>query len=205
MNEMAAFAEECEAVQDTLGTVTRQAWLQPALGRWNLAQLTAHVVRGAGRIAAYLPQPVEGPAQWDRVTYWRDVAGLAGDVARRAIDEARDIDPASLPQRFADAWRASVAAADGQPPDRIMATVKGPMRLDEYASTRVLEMVVHHTDICRALGRPPVSAPAAARITADVLEGLLGQPKPRNLGRARFIAVATGRATSDDARFPLLS
>jgi hypothetical protein len=37
-----------------------------------------------------------------------------------------------------------------------------------------------------------------------LLEGLLGAPKPRNFGRARFIKAATGRITTDDPRFPVL-
>lgn len=206
MRELDAFREECVAIDATLRGVPRDAWEQPgALGTWNLAQLVAHLTRGAGRIAAYLPQPVQAPAQWDRVTYWHDVGDIAADVARRAIEEARDVAPAALPQRFAEAWRASAETAGRESADRVMATVKGPMRLDDYLSTRVLEMVVHHTDVCRALGRPPVSTPAAAQITVEVLEGLLGEPKPRNLGRARFIAVATGRMASDDPRFPVLS
>ena len=205
MKELEAFVAECKVIERTLADITGAQWDEPALGVWNMAQLVAHVVRGAGRIAAYLPQPVEGPAQVDRVSYFAGTADMADEVAQRAITEASDVDPMTLPERFTQQWRASADAARGESPDRITATIKGTMRLDDYISTRVLEMVVHHTDICRALARPPVSDPAAAQLTAELLEGLLGESKPRNLGRARFIAVATGRTPSDDPRFPVLS
>ncbi|MGI8575941.1 MAG: hypothetical protein ACR2MA_11535 [Egibacteraceae bacterium] len=68
----------------------------------------------------------------------------------------------------------------------------------------MLEVVVHHLDIARALGRPPQAAPAAGRIAADVLEGLLDDPRPRNLGRTRFLLTATGSIASDDPRMLVL-
>ncbi len=78
------------------------------------------------------------------------------------------------------------------------------MRLDDYTATRVLELVVHHMDLRRALDLPPAPTPAAGLLTMRLLEGLLGSPRPHNLGRTRFILTATGRIPSDDPRFPVL-
>jgi hypothetical protein len=78
------------------------------------------------------------------------------------------------------------------------------MRLGDYLATRVVELVVHHLDVRAALDLPPAPTPAAGRLTMEVLEGLLGTPRPRNLGRTRFILAATGRITVDDDRFPVL-
>ena len=203
--ELAAFAEECAAVDLTLAAVGADAWRGPGLGSWTMTQLVAHMVRGASRIDQYLDQPVDGPVAADRITYWHGVADEAAAVAQRAVTEAEGVDPATLPARFATAWHRSVDRAQQLPADHVVATLRGPMRLDEYTATRVVEMAVHHTDVARALSVPPVMTPAAAQMTASVLEGLLGEAKPRNLGRARFIAVATGRTPSDDPRFPVLA
>lgn len=206
IRELDAFAEECAAIDATLAEVGDRGWGQPALGEWSVAELVAHLVRGVTRIAAYLDAEPGGDAPvWDRVSYWRfDLAAAAPDVARRARAEAAEVPHAELPRRFAEGWRRSVARARDLPADHLTASLRGPMRLDDYVATRVLEAVVHHMDLRAALGQPPVSTVAAARITMAVLEGLLGSPRPRNLGRARFIKAATGRIPGPDDRFPVL-
>ena len=203
--EQTAFAEECASTDQTLAAVESDAWERPALGVWNMAQLVAHLVRAATRVPEYLPLPVEDIPLVDRVGYWRfDADAQAPAVAQRAIDEAAAVDPATLPARFAAGWRATVDAAESHGPGHVLTTIMGPMRLDDYLATRVLEVVVHHMDVRMALDQPPIATPAAARLTMESLESLLGEPRPRNLGRTRFILAATGRTETDDPRFPVL-
>ncbi|MBW3601975.1 MAG: DinB family protein [Actinobacteria bacterium] len=205
--ELEAFTAESEAVDRTLADVPDDAWARPALGVWNLAELVAHLVRGAGRVHAYLDRDPGGDAPaCDRVGYYR-VGGGADEsqaVARRARELAAATRPGDLPAAFAGAWRQSAARAADLPPDRLIATAHGPMRLREYLATRVLETTVHHLDVLRALERPPVATPAAGRLTMALLEGLLGDRRPRNFGRMRFIMAATGRLEVDDPRMPVL-
>lgn len=203
--ELDAFAQECAATDETLSSVPSDAWARPALGSWNLAELVAHLVRGVTRVTEYLPQAVTGPPAADRVTYFRyDADAEAPGVAQRAVQEAAGVDPATLPRRFTVGWMASVAAARAHGPEQVLTTFRGPMRLDEYVATRVLEVVVHHLDVRVALDLPPTPTPDASRLTMAVLEGLLGEPRPRNMGRTRFIQAATGRLPVDDLRFPVL-
>ena len=203
--ELTAFAEECASAETTLAAVEPDAWERPALGVWNVAQLTAHLIRGVTRVTEYLPLPVGDAPVVDRMGYWRfDYDGQAPAVAQRAIDEAAETDPATLPQRFAQGWRATVSAAEAHGTDHLLHTIMGPMHLGDYLSTRVLEIVVHHMDLRMALDLPPIATPAAARMTMEILEALLGEPRPRNLGRTRFILAATGRIQTDDPRFPVL-
>ena len=201
--ELTAFDAECRLMSQTLADIGE--WHAPALGQWNVAQLVAHTVRATTRVPAYLQEPVAGPPAVDRVEYFRyDAAAEAPAIAQRAIDEAAAIDPEQLPQAFTAGHAATLAAAAEVGPDHVLFTIMGAMRLDEYLATRVLEVVVHHMDLRAALDLPPASDPAAARLVMQILEGLLGSPRPRNLGRTRFIQVATGRLPSDDPRFPVL-
>lgn len=203
--ELKAFVEESQALDETLAGVPAEAWTRQALGQWNIAQLVAHLVRAATRVATYLDAEVHGDPVVDRVSYWRyDDAAEAPEIARRAVREAAKVDAETLPALFTEGWRASAERAAQVGDSHVLATIMGPMRVDEYLATRVLELVVHHTDLRAALDLPAASTIAAARITMDVLEALLGGPRPRNLGRARFIQVATGRSASDDPRFPVL-
>lgn len=201
--ELRAFDAECRLMTQTLAGV--DDWAAPALGQWNVAQLVAHTVRATTRVPAYLEQPVDGPPVVDRIGYWRyDAAAEAPAIAQRAIDEAAAIEPSQLPAAFAAGHAQTLQAVQDAGADHVVFTTTGPMRLDEYVATRALEVVVHHMDLRAALDLPPASDPDAARLVMQVLEGLLGGPRPRNLGRTRFIQVATGRLPSDDPRFPVL-
>ena len=203
--ELAAFDAECRLTEQTLAAVPADAWARPALGQWTVAQLVAHMIRATTRVPEYLARPVTGPVAADRITYWHyDAAGEAPAIAQRAIDAAATMVTSQLAQHFAAGHVATVDAAREAGPEQVLDTIHGPMRLDEYTATRVLEIVVHHMDLRAALDLPPASDPQAARMVMGVLEGLLGGPRPRNLGRTRFIQVATGRSSSDDPRFPVL-
>lgn len=204
--ELAAFEDEARAVEGTLAGVPEDAWDRPALGEWNVAELVAHLLRAATRVDAYLDMHVDAsePAV-DRVEYWRyDLAAEAPAIAERAREQAREAAPGELVERFAQGWRTSAARAGELPGDHLIATIRGPMRLDEYLSTRVVELVVHHMDLRAALDLPPACTPEAERLTMRVLESLLGSPRPRNFGRDRFIRAATGRLQVDDPAFPVL-
>jgi uncharacterized protein (TIGR03083 family) len=204
--ELEVFAAEARGVEATLRGVAPDAWARRALGVWTLAELTAHLVRGARLTADYLDEPVGGDtAVCDRVSYFRfDHDGAAASVADRARLEASKYEAHTLPDVFAAAWRRTLDRAGAEDPARLLHTFRGPMRIDEYVPTRILELVVHHHDVRRALELPPAPDPAAERLTAGILEGLLGGPRPRNLGRTRFVLAATGRIPSDDDRFPVL-
>lgn len=205
--ELDAFTQECATVDVTLADIAVDAWTRPGLGTWTVAELVAHLVRQVTRLAAYADAPVDAAAPAvDRVAYYRyDHAAMAPDVARRAVELAREVDAETLPALFAEGWREDAQVAAELPADRLIATIRGPMRSDEYLATRLVEVVVHHADLRQALDLAPNPTPPAGRLVADLLEGLLGAPRPRNLGRVRFLLTATGRLPSDDPRFPVLS
>lgn len=204
--ELQALRAECTAVDATLATVPSPAWAQTALGSWTLAELVAHLIRQVTRLTAYVDEPVEdrSPAV-DRFGYYRyDHAALAPGVAARAVEEARKVDAETLPALFAESWRDEADLAAELPAERLVATFRGAMRADEYLATRVLEVTIHHLDLRTALDLPPKPTPEAGALVMALLEGMLDGPRPRNLGRVRFLLTATGRIPSDDPRFPLV-
>ena len=204
--EPEAFVAECEALEATLNEVPEEAWQRQALGEWTLAELAAHITRGAGRLAEQAHDDPGGdrPVR-DRVSYWQvDRLADAPPIAARARDAAVGVDPSEWPARFAGAWRASADTFERIGPEALIATLRGPMRAVEYLATRVVEVVVHHYDVRAALDLPPAGTPEAERLTMDILEALLPGARPRNFGRRRFILAATGRLEVDDPRFPVL-
>jgi uncharacterized protein (TIGR03083 family) len=205
-DELRAFRAESEAVEGTLAAVGTEMLSRPGVGSWTLHELIAHLIGAAARLAECAPTPVEEPEpSCDRVGYWRfDLDAEAPAVAARARERAVTLDTAGLDGVFATAWRSTVGVATERGPAALVMTSRGPMRIDEYLATRVLEVCVHHLDVRTALDLPPATTPEAGRMTMAILEGLLGGPRPRNLGRNRFIQVATGRVEADDERFPLI-
>lgn len=203
---LSALTEECEATSATLREIPAGAWSRPALGEWNLAQLVAHIVGGVERVTTYLDEPEpEARSLIDPVTYYRyDYRDVAPGVAQRARDRAAQTDPRSLPDIFAATWAEARARASAEKPKRVMKTFRGPMRLNDYLKTRVLEVVVHHADVRAALALPPVATRKSARITIELLEGLLGASRPRDMEPTWFIHAATGRIPTKDPRFPAL-
>jgi uncharacterized protein (TIGR03083 family) len=202
--ELQGFRAECAAVDQTLAAVEPEDWTRPALGSWNLAELVAHLIRQVTRLTAYADQPVDETAPvLDRHSYLRGAEALAPDVAARAVSEARKVDAETLPALFAEGWRGDADLAASLPADRLITTVLGPIRVDDYLATRLLEVVVHHLDVRAALDLPPAPTADGGRLASELLEGMLGSPRPR-LGRVRFLLTATGRLPSDDGRFPLI-
>lgn len=205
--ELAAFRAECAAVDATLAGVPGTAWARPGLGSWTVAELVAHLVRQVTRLSAYADEPVEGETpSLDRFGYYRyDHAAMAAGVAARAVEAAREVDAETLPALFTESWQDEAELAADLPAERLVATIRGAMRADEYLATRVLEATIHHLDLRAALDLPPAPTPEAGALTMALLEGMLDGPRPRNLGRVRFLLTATGRIPSDDPRFPLVA
>ena len=202
--ELDAFVAEAQRTERTLHDIGSGDWSRPGLGEWTLTELAFHLVRQADRLVTYLDRPLRADSPTvDRHTYFAGSAGLAADVSRRTRESAAGVDPTTLPAAFADAWRQTRNA--GADSAALIETIAGTMRTDEYLATRVVEIVVHNMDVRRALDLAPDADPQAARLVADLAEGMLTGDRPRGLGRTRFILAATGRIEHPDPRLPVLA
>lgn len=175
----------------------------PGLGAWDLRGLSGHFLRAIRTPLSYLaaPEP-EGPALPGAAHYAaayldrrdRDGATLDQSIAvRGAAELGQDSRHPSEPI-VEEAGRLDAALAT-TPADRRIGTLFGPLRLGDYLRTRTLEIVVHGTDIARAVGRtwsPPdilvadvlslLSEISVVRGTAiDVLCALTGRPHPNDV------------------------
>lgn len=197
--ELTAFEEEAGAVEATLRAASTADPAAPGLGVWSLGQLVAHLVGVAGRLDQLAREQAlpTGPPELDRHTYY-----LAEPKWRSGNPE---VPPAEWASRFGEAWASTVRRFESIGPRGLVASPCGRITATEYLATRVLELVVHHLDLRAALDEPPVTTPAAGRLTLHLLENMLEGPRPRNFGRTRFILAATGRITVEDPRFPVLS
>ncbi|MFI7080011.1 maleylpyruvate isomerase N-terminal domain-containing protein [Micromonospora sp. NPDC049903] len=204
-----AFADECARLSEVLTILDDADLTRPTdCPPWNLAQLLAHVHTGVGRLADMLAGPAPAQARVDAAEYF-GAAKFTPQVDADRIASAQasgDLDSASRAAAdFDRAWRATVAAVDAYPPDRVVRTRHGDaMTVTEFLRTRVLEVGVHGLDLAAALDRPAWLTPAAAQVIADLLTG--GQDVPGELGwdRMTLIAKATGRSPRSAAEQALL-
>ncbi|GIJ11621.1 maleylpyruvate isomerase N-terminal domain-containing protein [Micromonospora andamanensis] len=198
-----AFHDECDRLGAVLRTLDRSDLDRPTrCTPWTVADLLAHVRTGAGRLADMLATTVPGPARVDAAGYFgaaKFLPQVDADRVESARSEAtrhRSQELAAGPGTgFDRAWRATLAAVDAHPADRVVRTRHGdPMTVTEFLRTRVVEVGVHGLDLAEALDRPPWLTPTAARVIADLLTG--GQPLPADLGwdRLTLIFKATGRS-----------
>jgi hypothetical protein len=66
-----------------------------------------------------------------------------------------------------------MALVDATPPSTVITVRGGTIGLDDYLTTRVLELVVHTDDLCRALGRDAVASGDQLRsVLATIVGGL---------------------------------
>lgn len=211
MDVLSAFRAQAIRVEETTRGIGDGDWSAVGLGEWTIAELVAHLIRAADRIVAYVDLPIEGDKPvCDRVAYLdfglegEALQQMASGVAERSRRDAAAIGTASLVATFQTAWRQSAELIRDLPATRLIHTIRGPMALEEYAATRVLELVVHHTDLCRALAVDHANDPGAEEMTEAILRGLLAGDPPDDLTGMPFILAATGRTTHPDPRLPVL-
>ncbi|MFE9911880.1 maleylpyruvate isomerase family mycothiol-dependent enzyme [Streptomyces clavifer] len=151
-----------------------QLALPARLGEWTVRDLAAHITMALGRISdsLELPAPAGGPKPELTLLEWPlSTAGHAGaiaDATRALAEEWPDLD--ALYELTATRFGELVPAA---PPERLLTTRAGTMRLGDFLVTRTVELVVHTDDLHRATGIDiPYDRQALAtctRLLADAL------------------------------------
>lgn len=161
-------ADAARRLLDVEGMAER--WEEPSsLDRMTIGELTAHLSRAVALVARYLDTPAEPPYR-DAAGYFfalvpvadtdldsdlavavrdraRQEAGPGLDTVRRTWDEAR----ADLSQRL-----------DPAVLDRGISVLGSAIRLGDYLTTRLVELVVHADDLAVSLGEPTPDFSAAA-------------------------------------------
>ncbi|MGK5546145.1 sterol carrier family protein [Streptomyces sp. URMC 127] len=165
----AAVTAQLARVRDAAAGLEEARLALPArCGERTVRDLLAHIALSVDLVARLIEEPAP-PAREITAVEWATApapAGIAGAIARSDTDAA----PAALLDAAAERF-AGLAAAT--PPDRLLATPAGAMRLDDFLVTRCAELVVRTDDLATALGaeiRYDRQALAnATRLLADAL------------------------------------
>ena len=188
-----AYREAGHWWRSLVGGIDDHQWALPALGEWTVRELVAHGGRAFRTVPQYLemesvdPTWLDSAAQYFRVVLAEETPHV--HIAARARKEAGD--EADWVVATDDLWASADLAVSTRLGGSLVRTFVGEMRLDQYLATRVVELVVHGTDLADAIGIPSPPPPAAAKVAIAVLMDLAA---PDDLGSiARLL---TGRAGS---------
>lgn len=172
---------------------------------WLVADLLLHVLGDAQRALVALASPVDGPADVDHVSYWRDFAGDDDKAAARHAwwvrRSAAAFDrPTGIVQLWRDTAPAAVRAAASADPEGHVTTQGHVLRVPDLLATLTTEAVIHHLDLTPELPGAPAPDPLAVRVAVATLDGLLSDDtvRPTAWDDNDFLLKATGRVPLTD-------
>ena len=166
-----ALAEGLPMLQDTLSGLTPQDWQRPTYLRppepgtppWTILQLAAHFDVFMGLTMGLVAEPMSAQPVVDRASFYISVSDrtkVSPVIYQYIVDHAQGHTPATIGDQVAKTFTQALEAIRTTAPDTIGPGFFGPMRLDEFVATRLVETQVHGMDLTDALGAQPLSMPS---------------------------------------------
>jgi uncharacterized protein (TIGR03083 family) len=217
-----ALAEEgLPALQDKLAELTQADWERPTLlqppdpeqPHWTVLQLAAHFDVFMGLTMGLVAEPLSAQPVADRASFYISVSDrskVSPVIYQYIVDHAEGHTPATIRDKVGETFKQALEAIRTMPPDTIGPGFFGPMRLDEFVATRLVEVQVHGMDLTDALGAPLLSIPRVTTMAAEVLDEVLarravpGRPADLEGDDLAFIRAAAGRGDHPDPRLPVV-
>ena len=155
-------------------------WDEPsALAGMTVGALSAHLVRAAGAVLAYLDRtdPAARPdgALLTPVTYFH--AAIDSPIHERIKEVSATeatVGPGEMATRCIELAAALRRRLAEEPHDRLVAALGGRMlTLDDFCRTRLIEVLLHLDDVAASVGLArPVTDAAGPAIVIDILIGI---------------------------------
>jgi uncharacterized protein (TIGR03083 family) len=214
-------AEGLPALQDSLAGLNPEDWERPTLLQppdpqqppWTVLQLAAHFDVFMGLTMGLVAEPMSAQPVVDRASYYISVSDrskVSPVIYHYIVDHAQGHIPATILDKVNETFSQALEAIKTTPPDTIGPGFFGPMRLDEFVATRLVETRVHGMDLTDALGMPPRPMPRTTTMAAEVLDEVLarravpGRPADLETDDLAFIRAAAGRGEHPDPRLPVV-
>jgi hypothetical protein len=210
--------QELQRVLNNFDNLTDEEWalptklepLDPTLPNWTVFELAGHFDISIGLTRMLIAQQEDGQPGRDRVSFFifprAEVAPVVYDYAYTMVTDKK---PGDMPSVLHETFTKTIEESRSTPPETVGSGYYALMRLDEFATSRIVEAVVHGMDLTDALGREPDAGPEAVEIVAGILDELLARRtvagRPADLMDDRdWIRAASGRGPHPDPRLPLI-
>jgi len=214
-------AEGLPALQDKLATLAPTDWERPTLLQppdadkppWTVLQLAAHFDVFMGLTMGLVAEPTSAQPVVDRASFYISVSDrskVSPVIYQYIVDHAQGHTSATILNKVDETFKQALEAIRTTPSDTIGPGFFGPMRLDEFVATRLVEVQVHGMDLTDALAAPPLSMPRVTTMAAEVGDevrgrrGGPGRPADLEADDLVFIRAAAGRGEHLDARLPVV-
>ena len=214
-----ALADGLQALEEKLSGLSEEDWKRPTLLQppipeappWNVLQLAAHfdIFMGMTMTLVGESQPVQ---VLDRASFClacSERSQVAPAIYKLIVDHAEGHTPVTVLDTVRQTFKQALEAIRSTPPDTIGPTFFGPMRLDEFVATRLVEVAAHGMDLADALGEPQFVKPGPTTMAAEVLDEVLarrwvpGRPADLEGDDLAFLRAAAGRGEHPDPRLPV--
>ena len=216
---VAVLAENLQALENKLASLSEEDWTRPTRLQgpegspsWSVLQLAAHIDFFMGMTMGLVGEAQSVPPALDRASFGMSVSdsGVGPVVYQIMVDHAAGHTPATVLDAVRATAKQALETIRTTPGETVGPAFFGPMRLDEFVPTRVVETAVHGLDLTDAIGEAPLDVPRAYALAAEVLDEALarrfvpGRPADLEGDDLAFVRAATGRAEHSDPRLPVL-
>ncbi len=217
-SSVAVLAGELTSVEQVFRGLTPREWAMPTrlvpvdaeLPHWTVFELAGHFDIAIGLTRMLIDGRGDSHPARDRTSFFINPRSETGPVVYGyAYTMVQGKTPQDMPAVLAETFAKTVEECRSVPADTVGPGYFAPMRIDEFAASRIVEAVVHGLDLMLALGREPVASAEGIAATAAILDDLLAR---RTVGRRpadltddlSWVLAASGRAAHPDNRLPLI-
>src|SRR5436190_10919098 len=211
-------AGELARIEATFRGLTEPEWatstqlvpVDPDLPYWTVFELAGHFDISIGLTRMLISgRDASKPAR-DRTSFFinprSETAPVVDDYAYKMVQGKT---PADMPGVLHETFSKTVAEARAVPAGAWGPGYFDPMRVDEFAASRIVEAAVPGIDLAQALGRASIATAEGIAVTAAILDDLLARRtvpgRPAELSDdLDWILAASGRAEPGDNRLPLI-
>jgi uncharacterized protein (TIGR03083 family) len=211
-------ADELNRVEQAFRKLTPAEWATPtrlvpvdaSLPHWTVFELAGHLDIAIGLTRMLIEGRGDSRPARDRTSFFINPRSETGPVVYDyAYTMVQDKTPEQMPAVLAETFGKTIEECRSVPADVVGPGYFAPMRVDEFAASRIVEAVVHGLDLTLALGREPIASPEGVAATAAILDDLLARKtvgrRPADLADdLAWVLAASGRAGHPDNRLPLI-
>jgi len=215
---VAVLARELDRIEQVFRKLTPDEWAKPtrlvpvddSLPHWTILELAGHFDISIGLTRMLIDGRGDSNPARDRTSFFINPRSETAPVVYEyAYTMVQGKTPDQLPAVLAETFAKTIEECHSVPADTVGPGYFAPMRVDEFAASRIVEAVVHGLDLTIALGRAPVASDQGIAATAAILDDLLAR---RTVGRRpadladdlAWVLAASGRAEHADNRLPLI-
>jgi uncharacterized protein (TIGR03083 family) len=209
---------ELAAVEGVFAGLSEDQWrlptklipVDPDLPHWTVFELAGHFDISIGLTRMLISGRDASQPGRDRTSFFINPRSETAPVVYQyAYTMVEGKSPADMPAVLHETFSRTLAEARAVPADTVGPGYFAPMRVDEFVASRIVEAVVHGTDLAQALGQASIATPEGIAVTAAILDDLLARRtipgRPTELSDdLDWILAASGRAESGDNRLPLI-